>query len=72
MPRAANVTTVPKADPNRIFLRSKLICTKMTPKITPIKPAMATRHAESNAGSKEAKNSIGMMLKKINRLCNDR
>ena len=72
MPRAENVTTVPKADPSRIFLRSKLICTKMTPKITPIKPAMATRHAESNAGSKEAKNSVGMTLKKINSFCDDR
>ena len=71
MPRAANVITVPKADPSRIFLRSKLICTKMTPKITPIKPAMATRHAESNAGSKEAKNSVLMMLKKINRFYDD-
>ena len=55
---------VPKADPNRSFLRLKFICTKITPKITPSNPAMAIRHAESNAGSKEVKNFIGTILKK--------
>ena len=59
IPSTKKATAVPKAEKRTILVLLSPLCTKITPKTTPKSPANPTKLADTKAGSKLSKKSLG-------------